>query len=161
MPEFPDIELYLHALRPADRRAAARSVFAWPARFWCARSIRPSTRLIGRTVRGLRRLGKRIVWEHGRRPVSSFFHLMIAGRFRWKERGPRDPRQGRPGGVRLSRRHAAADRGRVEAAGVAVCGARRGRVDEHDPGGLEVIDVALDALRRRRCGARITRSSAR
>jgi formamidopyrimidine-DNA glycosylase len=40
----------------------------------------------GRVVRGLRRLGKRIVFDLGDQ-LFMVFHLMIAGRFRWKERG--------------------------------------------------------------------------
>ncbi len=39
---------------------------------------------MGRTVTGLRRIGKRIVWEiEGK--LFLVFHLMIAGRFKWRE----------------------------------------------------------------------------
>ena len=51
-------------------------------------------------------------------------HLMIAGRFRWRD-GRADSRQGWPGGVRFPGGHAAADRGRLEAPGVDPPRARR------------------------------------
>ena len=89
MPELPDIELYLHALRPRIvgqplERARVSSPFL-------VRSVDPPLQAIeGKTVRGLRRLGKRVVWELD----DSLFvviHLMIAGRFQWKPRGSKVP----------------------------------------------------------------------
>jgi formamidopyrimidine-DNA glycosylase len=85
VPELPDVELYLHALRPriVNRRLQAIRLGS-P---FVLRSISPSTdEVVGREVRQLRRVGKRIVWELD----GDYFviiHLMIAGRFRWKERG--------------------------------------------------------------------------
>ena len=89
MPELPDIELYLHALRP---RIVGHSLEATRlASPFLLRSINPPLdAAIGRKVRGLRRLGKRIVWSLD----DEYFvviHLMIAGRFRWKERGAAIP----------------------------------------------------------------------
>jgi formamidopyrimidine-DNA glycosylase len=85
VPEFPDIELYLHALRPrivGQRLEAVR--LASP---FLVRSIDPSLDdVIGTHVVGLRRMGKRIVWEM-ERDLFLVFHLMIAGRFQWKDRG--------------------------------------------------------------------------
>ena len=53
-----------------------------PARF-CVRSVDPPLQHIeGRRVVGLRRLGKRIVWELDD-GLFVVIHLMIAGRFRW------------------------------------------------------------------------------
>ena len=47
---------------------------------------------MGRTVVGLRRIGKRIVWElEG--GFFLVFHLMIAGRFRWRETGVAIPKK--------------------------------------------------------------------
>ena len=50
----------------------------------------PPDAAAGRAVTGLRRVGKRIVWQFG---GDLFFviHLMIAGRFQWKERGAKIP----------------------------------------------------------------------
>jgi formamidopyrimidine-DNA glycosylase len=48
----------------------------------------PVSRAEGRTVRGLRRLGKRIVLDLGEE-LFLVIHLMIAGRLRWLARGTR------------------------------------------------------------------------
>jgi formamidopyrimidine-DNA glycosylase len=52
----------------------------------------PLDAAIGRTVAGLRRIGKRIVWEL-ESSLFLVFHLMIAGRFKWRERGATVPRK--------------------------------------------------------------------
>ncbi len=55
------------------------------------RTVSPSLRdAEGRIVTGLRRIGKRVVWELDG-TLFLVFHLMIAGRFRWKEPGARIP----------------------------------------------------------------------
>ncbi len=85
MPELPDIELYLHALR--TRIVGHRLEATRLGSPFVLRSINPPLEaVLGRKVRGLRRLGKRIVWSLD----DEYFvviHLMIAGRFRWKDRG--------------------------------------------------------------------------
>ena len=148
MPEFPDIELYLSAL---ERRIVGQRIEA--ARFaspFLVRSIDPPVDVIvGKEVRGLRRLGKRVVWEltpqftSGKKGLDeqlfAVFHLMIAGRFRWKDRGA--PIPGKvglaafdfAGGTLIlteagSKRQASLYLVRGEAALAA-----------HDPGGLEVM----------------------
>ena len=64
MPELPDVELYLHALRSrivGERLAAVR--LASP---FLLRSVEPPLEaVIGREVRDLSRLGKRVVWDMG------------------------------------------------------------------------------------------------
>ena len=89
MPELPDIELYLHAL---TRRIVGQPIEAVRlASPFLLRSIEPPVdALVGRRVLALRRLGKRIVWVlEG--DLFVVIHLMIAGRFRWKERGAAIP----------------------------------------------------------------------
>ncbi len=145
MPEFPDIELYLHALRPrivGQRLDAVR--LASP---FLVRSIDPPLDAVaGMSVVGLRRLGKRIVWEMDD-DLFLIFHLMIAGRFQWKERGSKIVGKiglaafDFPTGTLLlteagSKRQASLYLVRGEAA-----------VDAHDPGGLEVIGATVDAFR--------------
>ena len=72
------------------------------------------------------------------------------------------PGQDRARGLRLRRRHAAADRGQHEEARLAARRARRGRLCAAiDPGGLEVFDATLAAFARGARLARTTRSSAR
>jgi formamidopyrimidine-DNA glycosylase len=88
MPELPDIEDYLAALRPrvlGQPLEGARIVS-----FSLLRTFDPPIEaLVGREVVGLRRLGKRIVFEFaaGDRPHGLFLvlHLMIAGRLRWQD----------------------------------------------------------------------------
>jgi formamidopyrimidine-DNA glycosylase len=85
MPELPDIALYLHALAPrvVDRRIAGTRL-ATP---FLLRTVHPPLdAATGRAVLALRRLGKRIVFAlEG--DLYLVFHLMIAGRFRWKAPG--------------------------------------------------------------------------
>ena len=81
MPELPDIELYLHALRPRiiDRRLESVRV----ASPFLVRSVDPPLdSIVGQRVQGLRRLGKRVVIGV-EQDLFLVIHLMIAGRFRW------------------------------------------------------------------------------
>ena len=85
MPELPDVELYLHALRP--RIVGQRVNRARIASPFLLRTVDPPLQDIeGRVVRDLSRLGKRLVW-HLDDDVFVVIHLMIAGRFRWKPTG--------------------------------------------------------------------------
>jgi formamidopyrimidine-DNA glycosylase len=82
MPELPDIELYLHALRPRLLgQPLERLRLASP---FLVRSVAPRPEVgVGRIVTDLRRLGKRVVWQF-EGDLYFVFHLMIAGRFQWK-----------------------------------------------------------------------------
>ena len=95
MPELPDVMLYLAALKPRIvGRRLERIRIASP---FVLRSVDPAPgELEGRTIAGLERIGKRIVWafEGG---LFAVFHLMIAGRLHW-----------RPAGARLAGRNALA-----------------------------------------------------
>lgn len=142
MPEYPDIELYLHALAPrilGQRLEAVR--LASP---FLLRSIDPPIEsIVGKTVRGLRRLGKRIVWEMDG-DLFVIFHLMIAGRYQWRDRGTKvTARIGLaafdfPTGTLLL-----TEAGSTRQASLHVVRGARA-VEAHDPGGLEVITSSLD-----------------
>ena len=89
MPELPDLTTYLDALE-------AR-VLGQPLEKVRVRSISllrtvdpPLADFEGQTVRGLRRVGKRIVFAFDRERFL-VIHLMIAGRFRWRPRGAAPP----------------------------------------------------------------------
>ena len=91
MPELPDVELYLSAFRP---RIVGRTIeqirLATP---FLLRSVEPPLdAAVGRSVTGLRRIGKRIVWEM-EGELFLVFHLMIAGRFKYRDRGAPIPRK--------------------------------------------------------------------
>jgi formamidopyrimidine-DNA glycosylase len=89
VPELPDIELYLHALQP--RIAGRRLERVRLASPFLVRSFDPPIdHANGKTIHALRRLGKRLVWElEG--DLFVVIHLMIAGRFRWLDRGTKIP----------------------------------------------------------------------
>jgi formamidopyrimidine-DNA glycosylase len=93
MPELPDVELYLSALRP--RIVGQKLECVRLATPFLLRSVAPPLeQTFGRVVVGLRRIGKRVVWELdgpstelGIGKLFLVFHLMIAGRFKWRDRG--------------------------------------------------------------------------
>jgi formamidopyrimidine-DNA glycosylase len=85
MPELPDVCVYLEALeRRLIGQALARIRLASP---FVLRSYDPPLEAaFGRTVRGVRRIGKRIVLDLGEE-LFLVIHLMIAGRLRWRPPG--------------------------------------------------------------------------
>src|SRR6266511_2952247 len=89
MPELPDITIYLEALAPRIvGQPLERARIVSPS---LLRTVDPPLRAAeGRKVVALRRLGKRIVWEMERN-VYLVFHLMIAGRFRWRPECTKPP----------------------------------------------------------------------
>lgn len=89
MPELPDVEDYARALRVRLVGSSFEGLrLASP---FVLRSVDPPpAELVGRVLRGVSRLGKRLVLElEGERFVV--IHLMIAGRLRWLERGAKLP----------------------------------------------------------------------
>ena len=85
MPELPDIVVYLEALtRHVVGRRLERLRLLSP---FVLRSVDPPIQAIdGRTIAGVRRVGKRIVLDFGE-DLFLVLHLMIAGRLRWREPG--------------------------------------------------------------------------
>ena len=91
MPELPDVELYLSALRThIGGQTLQRVRLANP---FLLRSVEPPLDAAeGQAVTGFRRIGKRIVWQLDG-DLFFVFHLMIAGRFKWRDRGAAIPRK--------------------------------------------------------------------
>jgi formamidopyrimidine-DNA glycosylase len=89
MPELPDITVYLDALRPRVVGAPIERVRV--ANPFVLRSFDPPiAEAHGKRVIGLRRLGKRIVFDlEG--DLHLVIHLMIAGRLRWGPPGKKAP----------------------------------------------------------------------
>jgi formamidopyrimidine-DNA glycosylase len=147
MPELPDVELYLHALRPrVQNQRLDRLRLGNP---FVVRTIDPPPAVVeGRHVIDLRRLGKRIVFAFENQ-VFLVLHLMIAGRLRWRDR-----RAAIPGKVGL-----AAFDFPEGALLLTEAGARRqasihvvsgsAALGVYDPGGLEVLDAPLSAFSER------------
>ena len=89
MPELPDVELYIGALRPRIlRQPLERLRIGNP---FVVRTIEPApAALAGRTVVDVRRMGKRVVIGLNG-DLFIVLHLMIAGRLRWRDRGAAIP----------------------------------------------------------------------
>ncbi|HEX3127439.1 MAG TPA: DNA-formamidopyrimidine glycosylase family protein, partial [Thermoanaerobaculia bacterium] len=144
MPELPDIEVYLSALRPRIQGQPLEAVRMGSP--FLLRTVEPPlSALIGRRVERLRRLGKRIVIGF-EGELFAVLHLMIAGRLQWKPRGAKVPGKiglaafDFPTGTLTltetgSKKRAALHLVQGEAALAA-----------HDPGGLEVLEADLDAF---------------
>ncbi len=145
MPELPDIAVYVGALeRYVAGRTLERFRLASP---FLVRSFDPPIKAVeGRTVTGIHRLGKRIVFRL-EEELFLVLHLMIAGRLRWKPRGVKVPRRNglaafdfKGGSLLLteasSKKRASLYLVRGEEA-----------LAKHDPGGAEVLEVDLDAFR--------------
>lgn len=146
MPELPDIELYLHALRPRLLGQTVRGLRIGSP-FLVRTTFPPPEALIGRPITTLRRLGKRIAF--GTDGPWLVLHLMIAGRLQWKP--PAAPLPGRlglfaldvDGGTLLlteagTTRRASVHMAEDTAAALAM-----------DPGGLEVASAAPADFRSR------------
>lgn len=89
MPELPDVVIYIERLQARVGRQVLDKVrLASP---FVLRSVDPPIREAeGKKVIGFRRLGKRIVMGL-EADLFLVFHLMIAGRFHWKERSAKLP----------------------------------------------------------------------
>ncbi len=144
MPELPDLTVYLEAL---DRKIGGEPLEGIELRsVSLLRSVEPPLRSFeGQLVRGFRRIGKRIVWcfEDERFLV---FHLMIAGRFRWKKRGTKPPgKLGHasfhfPEGTLVLTEAGTKKRATLHAV------AGEAALAEHDRGGLEVLAARPEAF---------------
>ncbi|MGH7529520.1 MAG: Fpg/Nei family DNA glycosylase [Gemmatimonadales bacterium] len=89
MPELPDITVYLDALAPRIVGQPLERVRI-TSPFVLRTADPPLEAAEGRRVVGLRRLGKRIVWKLDGR-LFLIFHLMIAGRLKWRPAGTNPP----------------------------------------------------------------------
>jgi formamidopyrimidine-DNA glycosylase len=141
VPEYPDVELYLHALEPRAVGHVLTGIRL--ANPFLVRSVEPPINAcVGRRVVGLRRLGKRIVFEL----EDEYFlviHLMIAGRFRWREPSAKIP--GKVGLAAFDFEHGTLLLTEAGSQRQASLYAVRGReaLAAHDPGGVDVF--SLDA----------------
>jgi formamidopyrimidine-DNA glycosylase len=91
MPELPDIEVYLDALRDRiEGRTLATTRIANP--FLLRTALPPIADAAGRRVTSVRRIGKRIaIGLEG--DLFLVIHLMIAGRLHWRDAGAKgEPR---------------------------------------------------------------------
>jgi formamidopyrimidine-DNA glycosylase len=147
VPELPDITIYLEALAPRIvGQALERARIVSPS---LLRTVDPPlTAAEGRRVVALRRIGKRIVWEMEGK-LFLVFHLMIAGRFKWRPEGTPAPAKvglasfDFPTGTLLLTEASPKKR-----ASLHVVDGEAGLV-AHDPGGLDVLAADLAAFEQR------------
>jgi formamidopyrimidine-DNA glycosylase len=85
MPELPDITVYVHAL---EKRVQDRTLLKMRlgSPFLLRTAVPPLSEVEGKRVVGIRRQGKRIVFELDGE-LFLVLHLMIAGRLHWKAPG--------------------------------------------------------------------------
>ena len=85
MPELPDVVVYVEALEARLKgRGWERARLSSP---FLLRTVDPPlAELAGKRVRGVERLGKRLVLAF-ESELFLVLHLMIAGRLHWRERG--------------------------------------------------------------------------
>src|SRR5213083_3065730 len=147
MPELPDITLYLDALAP--RIVGQRLEHARVVSPSLLRTVDPPLSAAeGRKVVALRRIGKRIVWEMEGK-LFLVFHLMIAGRFKWRPAGTSAPAKvglasfDFPSGTLLLTEASPKKR-----ASLHVVNGEAG-LAAHDPGGLDVIEADLATFKTR------------
>jgi len=144
VPELPDVELYLHAL---DSRVVGHTLerirIASP---FLLRSVAPPLESAeGRRVRSLGRLGKRLVFALDGE-LFLVIHLMIAGRFSWKDRAA--PVPGKVGLAAFDFEHGTlllTEAGAKRRASLFLVQGPAA-LAEHDPGGLEVLSATPAAF---------------
>jgi formamidopyrimidine-DNA glycosylase len=145
MPELPDVLLYIESLKPRILNQKLKRVrLASP---FVVRSVTPPVSTIqGRTVMAIRRLGKQIVIEFDG-GIFLVIHLMIAGRFQWKEADAKIPGKlglaafDFPTGTLLL-----TEAGSKKRASIHLVQGEAG-LAAFDRGALEVIDSTLDEFR--------------
>jgi formamidopyrimidine-DNA glycosylase len=100
MPELPEIELYLHALEARIVEETIERVrIASPS---LLKTFDPPVSAVqGKRVTGLRRVGKRVVLDL-EDDLHVVIHLMISGRFHWKEYGAAIPKKVGHGAIDFS-----------------------------------------------------------
>jgi formamidopyrimidine-DNA glycosylase len=145
MPELPDISAYIAALE--TRILGQPLEHARLASAFLLRTVDPPISAVeGKTVRGLRRIGKRIaIGVEG--DLWLVLHLMIAGRLHWKP--PQAKLAGRNGLLALDFPNGAlvlTEAGSKRRASLYVVRGEEGLLGL-DPGGIEIFSTDLDDFR--------------
>jgi len=145
MPELPEITAYVEALERAIggrrlEKVRVRSpslVRTWDPPLSAAERLR---------VEGIERLGKRVVWAM-EEDLFLVFHLMITGRFKWREPGSAVPRKGAHGAFDFGTgRLLLTEAGTRKKATLHVVVGRDG-LSKLDPGGLEILEATPNEFR--------------
>lgn len=143
MPELPDIVAYIEALEPRILNQPIQDIRVSSP--FLLRSVDPPlSEASGKNVTNLRRLGKRIVLGL-ENELFLIIHLMIAGRFHWKENRPKPNRQTLASFIFSSGNLMLTEAGSKKRASMYFV---RGEsaLAAHDPGGLEVLEADLETF---------------
>jgi formamidopyrimidine-DNA glycosylase len=144
MPELPEIESYIHALRPRISDATLEAVRV--SSFSLLRTFDPPLEVShNATVKDIHRIGKRISIDLSN-DLHLVIHLMVAGRFKWTDQAKPIPKRGglasfdfSTGSLLLT------EAGTKRRASLSVV--RTANLDEIDPGGIELEDATLEEFR--------------
>lgn len=150
MPELPDIEAYLEALRPRVLGQTLHGV-TLSSPFLLRTVDPPVAAVAGSEVKALHRLGKRIVFELSPSSEASkgtsgpwflVLHLMVAGRLHWEAPGTAVPRGGHvlASLVFSSGALVVTEAGSKRRAALHLV-AGRGALADLDPGGIEPLEA--------------------
>jgi formamidopyrimidine-DNA glycosylase len=142
VPELPDVTVYVERLTAHCTGQTLERVHITGVSL--LRTVDPPLSAAeGKRVIGVRRLGKRIVFEL-EDDLFLVFHLMIAGRFRWRARGSRGG--GKRGLATLDFATGTLVLTEASTQKRASLHVVRGEeaLSAHDPGGLEVLDAPLE-----------------
>ena len=152
MPELPDIEAYLEALEP---RLGGQELVEVSLRspFFLRTAVPPLDEAIGRTVTEVRRLGKRIaIGLSG--DYWLVIHLMVAGRFQWLDAGApaKKPTRNTLAIFRFASGSLTITEAGTKKRASLYLVQGNDALEEHDPGGLEVLSCSLEEFSQRvRC----------
>lgn len=142
MPELPDIQLYLHALRPrVIGQAVERVLVASP---FVLRTVDPPVDAVeGKIVLTVDRIGKRIVFGFDDE-LFLIVHLMIAGRLRWSDK-PKAKLTGKTGLASFSFPNGTlllVESSTEKRAGIWMVHGKQ-ELARHDPGGIDVFTCTI------------------
>jgi formamidopyrimidine-DNA glycosylase len=153
MPELPEIESYLHALRPRIVDATLDSVRV--ASFSLLRTFDPTLdSAFGATVVDLHRIGKRISIDLSG-DIHLVIHLMVAGRFKWSDDPKPIPKRGGLASLDFSTGSLLlTEAGTKRRASLSVL--RSDDLGSIDPGGIEVASASFDEFAAALCTNRHT-----
>lgn len=143
MPELPEIEAYLHALRPRTIGSTVEDVRVTSFSLLKTYDPQPDA-LIGLKVVELHRIGKRVSIDcEG--DLHFVIHLMVAGRFRWTNEPKPIPKRGGLAAIDFSTGSLLlTEAGTKRRASMSIL--RTEDLSSVDPGGIEVAGASLEAF---------------
>jgi formamidopyrimidine-DNA glycosylase len=144
VPELPDIELYLSALR--DRiQGEVLQKFRLVSPVLMRTFDPPISAIEGKEVIGLHRIGKRIVFEF-EDDLFAVLHLMISGRLQWRDRGVAIPRKRAHGAMDFANGSLLITEASTKKRASLYIVAGQDGLAEHDRGGVEPLAIGAKSF---------------